>query len=38
VLSHPTDAEVRRRIREEIRAYLEAFPLPYPPTGVVAVR
>jgi glycine hydroxymethyltransferase len=37
VLSHPTDAEVRRRIREEIRAYLEAFPLPYPPTGVVAV-
>ncbi len=37
VLSHPTDAEMRRRIREEIRAYLEAFPLPYPPTGVVAV-
>lgn len=38
VLSHSGEAELRRRIREEIRSYLEAFPLPYPPTGVVAVR
>ncbi len=38
VLSHSGDAELRRQVREEIRAYLEAFPLPYPPTGVVPVR
>ena len=37
VLSRPDDAELRRHIREEIRTYLEAFPLPYPVTGMVAM-
>lgn len=35
VLSHPSDEARRQRIREEIRAYLQHFPLPYAPSGLV---
>jgi len=37
VLSNPTKEELRRQIRAEIKAYLEDFPLPYPPAGVMSM-
>ncbi len=37
VLSHPSDSELRQRLRREIKAYLEAFPLPYSATRVTSM-